>query len=34
MSTQARDERVGGRPGELELDIAIELLEALIAAEL
>jgi hypothetical protein len=34
VGTQARDVRVRGRSGQLELDIAVELLEALVAADL
>src|SRR5262249_57830248 len=34
VGAQARDERVGGSAGELELDIAVELREALVAADL
>ena len=34
MGTQARYGRVGVLPGELELDVAVELLEARVAADL
>ena len=34
VGAHARDRRVGVGAGELELDVAVELLEALLAAEL
>ena len=34
MGAQARDRRIGVRTGELQLDVSVELLEALVAADL